>query len=115
MLNRSTLKRGRGKGPSAMEKRFHDFVAAKGCCVCGGEATIHHVTGYADRIGRLSRCHMRVAPLCPHHHQAVFDNASAPQSVELLSHRGFYAVHGIDLFAHANALWAEFNDMRRAA
>jgi hypothetical protein len=48
-----------------------------------------------------------VAPLCPKHHQAVYDDASNPQSVERLNHRGFYRVHGIDLYAEAQRLWEE--------
>jgi hypothetical protein len=69
-------------------------------------ATIHHVTGYADRPGRLPRSHQRVVPLCPVHHQKVHDPlASDPVSVEGLGHRGFYAKHGIDLLAVAERLW----------
>ncbi len=108
MLTRGTpLKRGRGKPPSAIERRHFDRVAQLGCLVCGGEATIHHVTGYADRMGRLPRSHQKVVPLCCCHHQAVFDCASMPVSVELLGHRGFYQEHGIDLFYEAESLWAE--------
>ena len=101
MLTRRTPLRPKGKNKTAAQKRHHDRVAQQGCCVCGRGATIHHVTGYADRMGRLARDEWLVAPLCPQHHQAVFDNASAPQSVEMLGHRGFYQVHGINLMAVA--------------
>jgi hypothetical protein len=115
MLRKSPLKRGHRKGPNAYEKRHQDRVRAMGCLVCGGEASIHHVTGYADRIGRLPRDEMVVVPLCPVHHQAVYDSASCPVSVERLSHRGFYQEHGIDLFAEAMRFKAETEAMRRAA
>jgi hypothetical protein len=115
MQRKTAMKRSRGKGPSAMEQRHWSRIAELGCLVCGGEATIHHVTGYADRMGRLPRSHQCVAPLCRHHHQAVWDNASMPISVEMLGHRGFYQEHGIDLFARANELWAESVEQERKA
>lgn len=109
------MKRGRRKDRTAAEKRHHDRVAALGCLVCGGEATLHHVTGYADRKGRLPRSHMLVTPLCPLHHQAVYDSASMPVSVERLGHRGFCREHGIDLLAEAERLWAESEQLERKA
>jgi hypothetical protein len=94
-----------------------DRVAGLGCCVpeCGLPATLHHVTGYADRMGRLPRSHQCVIGLCPIHHQAVFDSASMPVSVERLGHRGFYQEHGIDLYAEATRLWAESEALERKA
>lgn len=93
------------KKPTAADKRRFDRIAALGCLVCGGPATIHHVTGYADRPGRLTRRHDRVVPLCPMHHQAVFDPyANRPVSVERLGHQGFYRKHGIDLLREAERL-----------
>lgn len=75
------------------------------CLVCGAASTIHHVTGYHDRMGRAPRREDRIVPLCPMHHQAVFDPyASAPVSVERLGHRGFFQEHGIDLMAEAERL-----------
>ena len=107
------MKRGRRKEPTAAEKRHFDRVAAMGCLVCGAPATIHHVTGYADRPGRFSRDHWLVTPLCPLHHQAVYDSASMPVSVERLSHQGFFLEHGIDLLAVAMELAEE--TQRKAA
>lgn len=101
MLNRGTPLKRRRKEPSAFEKRHQLRVRKKGCLVCGREASIHHVTGYADRMGRFGRDEMLVAPLCPQHHQAVYDSASMPVSVERLGHRGFYQEHGIDLLTEA--------------
>lgn len=116
MLRRTPL-RPKAKRKSAALKRHHDRVAQQGCCVCGGEATIHHVTGYADRMGRFSRDDWLVAPLCPLHHQAVYDDASMPVSVERLNHRGFYQEHGIDLLALAERLREEslIEESRKAA
>lgn len=117
MLKRSTSLRPKAKHKSAALKRHHDRVAQRGCCVCGGAATVHHVTGYADRMGRFSRDDWLVAPLCPTHHQAGFDSASMPVSVERLGHRGFYQEHGVDLLAVAGMLREEslIEESRRAA
>lgn len=98
-----------------MEKRHIERVAAMGCLVSGRPATVHHVTGYADRIGRLPRSHMRIVPLAPEYHQAVYDNASMPKSVEMLGHRGFYREHGIDLLAEAERLWTDSQALERRA
>jgi hypothetical protein len=101
MLRRTALKAKRRHKPMALD-RFHDWVAAQGCLVCGAAATVHHVTGYADRPGRFSRDEWLVVPLCPPHHQKVFDPcASDPISVEGLSHQGFFDKYGIDLRAEA--------------
>jgi hypothetical protein len=109
MKRRSELKRGkplkakrRYKPVSA--RAYHDWIAKENdCLVCGGPACVHHVTGYADKPGRFSRDDWLVVPLCPGHHQAVYDKASDPQSVELLSHQGFFEKYGIDLLAEAMA------------
>jgi hypothetical protein len=115
MLRKTPLKRGRRKEPNAYEKRHQDRVRAKGCLVCGREASIHHVTGYADRIGRLPRDELVVAPLCPPHHQSVHDDASNPTSVERLNHRGFFEKYRIDLYAEALRFKAETEGLERRA
>lgn len=102
MMRRTPLKRGKGKPPTTAEKRHHDRVAGMGCCVCGSPATIHHVTASVEG-GRISRSHKLVVPLCPRHHQIQF---GPTESVEALSHRGFFAEYGIDLLALAEMLWA---------
>lgn len=91
--------------------RFFDYVAKLPCLVCGSQSTIHHVTGYADKIGRVSRRHDRVVPLCPRHHQIQW---GPKESVEALGHRGFYTMHGIDLMAKAEELAGYFfrNEIR---
>ena len=81
-----------------------DRVAALGCLVCGSPATLHHVTARADAPGRLTRSHKRVVPLCPRHHQIQH---GPRESVEAVGHRGFYTMHGIDLLAEAERLWAQ--------
>lgn len=113
MLRRSHLKAKSKYKPVAVQ-RHHDRVASLGCLVCGAAATIHHVTGYADRPGRFSRDQWLVVPLCPVHHQKVFDpSARMPVSVEGLGHQGFYQEHGIDLYAEAMRLAEE--TQRKAA
>lgn len=93
------------KSPTAQQRKAWDAIASIGCLVCGAAATIHHVTGSAHHMGRLPKRHDRVVPLCPMHHQAVFDPyANNPVSVERLNHRGFYEKHGIDLLAEAERL-----------
>lgn len=94
-----------GADPTAAERRHWDRVRALGCLVSGGPATIHHVTGYADRMGRISRSHRWVVPLAPEFHQIIY----GPLSVEALGHRGFFVTHGIDLLKEAMRL--EFESM----
>jgi hypothetical protein len=62
---------------------------------------VHHVTGFADKIGRAPRRHDRVVPLCPQHHQIQW---GPKESVEALGHRGFFYTYGIDLMAEAERL-----------
>lgn len=83
-------------------------VAKMGCLLSGRPATVHHVTGYADRAGRFARSHQLIVPLAPEYHQKVADpKAADPISVEGLGHRGFFRKHGIDLRAVAERLWDE--------
>ena len=89
--------------PTAAERSHMARVAQRGCLVCGSFAVVHHVVGYADRPGRISKRHDRVVPLCPRHH----DVQHGPESVHALGHRGFYEVHGVDLLAEATRLWKE--------
>ena len=87
-------------------------VAGLPCLVSGRRpVTLHHVTGYADRMGRFSRSHRLVVPLAPEYHLIQH----GPKiSVEALGHRGFYQEWGIDLLAEAERLWAE-SQQRMAA
>lgn len=98
-----------GAYPTAEQSRFITVVRAMPCLVCGAASTVHHVTGYADRIGRFARSHWLIVPLCARHHQKVFDPKDAdPISVEGLTHRGFFEKYGIDLLAVARRLADEF-------
>lgn len=92
------------KAPTAAEKRHMGWVRSRPCLVCGQPSTLHHVTGYADRMGRFSRSHRLVVPLCAEHHQVIWGPKT---SVEALSHRGFFYEYGIDLLAEAKRLEAE--------
>lgn len=92
------------RAPTAADKRHMDRIAGMGCLVCGGRATVHHVTA-SIHGGRLTRRHDRIVPLCPTHHQKAFDPFhNDPQSVEALGHRGFYRKFGIDLLSEAERL-----------
>lgn len=78
-------------------------VAGLPCLVSGKRpVTLHHVTGYADRIGRFSRSHRLVVPLAPEYHLIQHGPKS---SVEALGHRGFFTLYGVDLLAEAR--WLE--------
>lgn len=102
------LKPKAGADPTAAEQRHMDRVAALGCLVSGRPATLHHVTGYADRMGRFARSHSLVVPLAPEYHLIQH---GPDLSVERLGHRGFYQEWGIDLFAEANRLRDESRQM----
>ena len=86
--------------PTAAEKRHMAKVAQMPCLVCGAQATVHHVTAQIEG-GRIPRRHDRVVPLCPRHHQIQHGPL---ESVEALSHRGFWLRYGIDLLAEAERL-----------
>ena len=90
---------------TAEECRHFARVAMMPCLVCGaGPVQVHHVTSTIHG-GRFSRSDHRVVPLCFAHHKAE----GGPESVENLSHRGFYERHGIDLLAKAIELWEARN------
>ena len=109
-MRRTPLRR-KSKPPPTAEEALHlARVAEMPCLVSGKPATVHHVTGYADRMGRFTRSHRLVVPLAPEYHQKVHDpKASDPTSVEGLSHQGFFTKYGIDLKAEAERLWRESN------
>ncbi len=90
------------QGKSATDRRHHAKVALLPCLVCQAwPVDVHHVVGYADRMGRAPKRHDRVVPLCKNHH----DIQHGPKmSVHALGHRGFYQEHGIDLMAEAERL-----------
>jgi hypothetical protein len=54
-----------GEKPNALEKQHTDRVSKMHCLVCGAKSTLHHVTGYADKMGRITRSHKCVVPLAP--------------------------------------------------
>jgi Protein of unknown function (DUF968). len=91
------------KRPNRAEQLHMARVAGLPCLACGARPVcVHHVIGYADRPGRLSKDHRLVTPLCPRHHDVQHGPRS---SVEALGHRGFYDAYGIDLLAEAR--WLE--------
>jgi hypothetical protein len=91
--------------PTKAERAHMERVAAMPCLVSGEwPVTLHHCTGYADRMGRLSRSHRLVVPLAARFHLIQH---GPRESVEALGHRGFYELHGVDLMAVAVRLWEE--------
>jgi hypothetical protein len=91
------------KRPNRAEQLHMARVAGLPCLVSGKRpVTLHHVTGYADRMGRFSRSHRLIVPLAPEYHLIQHGPRS---SVEALGHRGFYDAYGIDLLAEAR--WLE--------
>lgn len=87
------------KRPTAAERRHIARIAEMGCLVCGGPATVHHVT--SDGYKRITRSHLLVTPLCPVHHQIQH---GPRESVEALGHAGFAKAYGVDLLAEAKRL-----------
>jgi hypothetical protein len=101
-VNHGRIKPKAGAKPTAAERRHMARVAKLPCLVSGERnVTLHHVTGYADRIGRVSRSHQLVVPLAPRFHQ-IQDGPLG--SVEALNHRGFFTKYGIDLMKEAEFL-----------
>jgi hypothetical protein len=101
------------KPASALEKRHMERVAGLPCLVSGKRpVTLHHVTGYADRMGRFTRSHRLVVPLAAEYHLIQHGPHT---SVERLGHRGFFKKYGIDLLAEAERLWAESEALGRRA
>jgi hypothetical protein len=89
--------------PSKAEREHMARVAGLPCLVSGKcNVTLHHVTGYADRMGRFSRSHRLIVPLAAEYH--LIQNGPKC-SVEALGHRGFFEAHGVDLLAEAR--WLE--------
>lgn len=102
-VNHKRMKPKAGADPTAAERRHGQRVRAMPCLVCSGPSTLHHVTG-SIHGGRITRSHQLVVPLCARHHQVIF---GPTESVEALSHRGFYITYGIDLEREAAFLWTE--------
>lgn len=101
-IARSPMRPSRRPATTAVERRHLDRIAALGCLVCGGAATVHHVT--SNGFQRIARTHRRAAPLCPRHHMIQW---GPKDSVEALGHAGFAVTHGVDLLAEADRLWRE--------
>lgn len=91
--------------PNEKQKLHIQRVKSLKCLVSGkSPSTYHHVTGYANRMGRLPRDHELGVPLAPEYHLIQHGPKT---SVEALGHRGFYKAYGIDLMEHAVRLREE--------
>lgn len=92
------------KRPTAAEKRHMAKIAAMPCLVCGKwPVEVHHVVGYADRMGRAPKRSDRIIGLCAFHHRV---DVGPFDSVHALGHQAFCEAHGVDLMAEAERLWA---------
>ncbi len=91
-----------GAKPTAAERAHMERVAGLPCLVSGKRpVTVHHVSGFADRMGRFARSHRLIVPLAARFHLIQF---GPRESVEALGHQGFCRVHGIDLLKEARRL-----------
>jgi hypothetical protein len=87
------------RSKSAWERQHHAMVAELPCLVCQSwPVDVHHVVGYADRMGRAPKRHDRVVPLCRNCH------TDGPQAVHKISHKVFCKKYEIDLMAEAERL-----------
>lgn len=60
-------------GPRRVDRKHLEFVAAKGCLLCGKPAEVHHLLKPENSVrgtGRKAGDHDTI-PLCPHHHRAL--------------------------------------------
>lgn len=91
------------KPANAAERRHFQRISEMPCLVCNRwPVDVHHVIGYADRMGRAPKRHDRVTPLCKEHHDVQHGPLT---SVHALGHRGFYEAYQIDLMQVAEQLW----------
>ena len=91
-----------GAPPAVQERAHMDWVASLPCLVCKDYGvTLHHVTGYARKAGRITRSHRLVVPLKPEYHLIQH---GPKMSVEALGHQGFFREWGLDLLAEAERL-----------
>lgn len=101
-VNHRRMKPKAGAKPTAAERAHMERVAGLPCLVTGRRpVTVHHVTGYADRMGRFSRSHRWVVPLLARFHLI---QSGPHESVERLSHQGFFRRYGIDLLKEARRI-----------
>lgn len=98
------IKRKASDKPNAAERLHMDRVAGLPCLVSGKHpVTLHHVTSTIYG-GRTTRSHSLIVPLAEEFHLIQH---GPHYSVEALGHRGFHAMHGIDLMAEAETLKLE--------
>lgn len=103
MKRTAAMKRKRRSIPAA-EKRHIARVAEMPCLVSGERpVTVHHVSA-SIHGGRITRSDRRIVPLAARFHLIQH---GPRESVEALSHRGFYERYGIDLLAVADKLWQD--------
>lgn len=77
----------KARQPNAEEKRHHAKVRELGCIICVSPTELHHAgTGMGGR-----KDHMRVIPLCYHHHRGA-------EGIHTLSRRVWQEKYGTEQF-----------------
>ena len=83
--------------PTKVEAAHIARIAAMGCLVCHGPASVHHIMHAPGKATR--RDHRFIAPLCREHHQDRWGVHG------LGSERAFHEHYGIDLVSWAASQW----------
>lgn len=84
------------KSPRVRDHRHLRRVAARPCCICGGQSQAHHLLRTGEHgMGRRSGDDKTI-PLCPTHHQQL--HASGDES-------GWLGRHGINGLELARTIW----------
>lgn len=72
------------------------------CIACGvWPVEVHHVI--FDGLGRITRNHKLVLPVCPHDHR------TGPNAVHVIGSQAWNELHGINQIERARRLWEEHN------
>ena len=58
-----------GKSPTARQKKFHEFLASKGCAISGDPGNIHHAVGSSAKHKKTWIGQDFVICLAPRYHQ----------------------------------------------
>lgn len=61
----------RGKAPTAVQKRFHSWLALQGCMECGKPPELHHAVGSTGSHNKVKIGQWWVIPLCAEHHRGI--------------------------------------------
>ncbi|MFG1417223.1 hypothetical protein V5F38_05340 [Xanthobacter sp. V0B-10] len=102
--------------PRQLHQQHLKFIRSLPCCVCGSHSFVEAahirmgsaVHGKRETGGGERPSDEWALPLCRHHHQ------DAPDAQHRIGEEAFWALHGIDPFMLALALWCATGDEDRA-